>query len=76
MLLVVSCFKTQIMKKAFLAALITGLVAGAVLLYLTNRTPEEKTADDVEDAAEDAYDTMNEHIGKVEKATEQALGDL
>ncbi len=64
------------MKKAFLAAIITGLVAGAVLLYLTNRTPEEKAADDVGDAAEDAYDTMNKHINKVERKTRQVLGDL
>ena len=64
------------MKKAFLAAVIVGLVAGAVLLYLTNRTPEEEAADDIEDAAGDAYDTMNKHINKVEKATEKALKDL
>jgi hypothetical protein len=63
------------MKSLLITAAIIGTVAAA-LIYLTDDrsflgTTDE--ADDVTDAAEDAYTTMNKHLGHVERKTENAL---
>lgn len=62
------------MKKILLAAVLTGAAAAFLIMYLGRSYNEDKEINDIEDAAEDAYDTMNKHIGKVERATEKALG--
>ena len=62
------------MKKILLITFLGGAVAAAAIILLTRKTPGEKAADDVSDAAEDAFDTMNKHLHKVENATEAATG--
>ena len=57
------------MKTILAVAAVAG-IAGAIAIYFfseANRT----AGDDISDAASDAYDTMNKHIGSVERATER-----
>ncbi len=61
------------MKKLLIASIIAGVAVAGLLYYLQDSFGEKKTADDIEDAAEDAYDTMNKHIGKVERHFDHAL---
>jgi len=58
------------MKKIFIAATIVGAAAAGVILYLRRKNDPINR---VEDAAEDAHDVMNKHIGKVERKTDFAL---
>ena len=66
------------MKSIFITTIIVGAVLGTLIYYATEtqRTPASRAddaLDDIEDAAGDAYDTMNKHIGRVERTAEKAL---
>ncbi len=61
------------MKKLLIASIIAGAAVAGLLFYLRDELSEKKTADDIEDAAEDAYNTMNKHIGKTERMFDHAL---
>lgn len=61
------------MKKLFIASLIAGAAVVGLLYYLQDTFGEKKTADEIGDAAEDTYDTMNKHIGRVERKFDHAL---
>ncbi len=61
------------MKKLLIASLIAGAAVAGLLFYLRDTISEKKTADDIGDAAEDAYNTMNKHIGKAERTFDHAL---
>jgi hypothetical protein len=50
-------------------------IAAAIALYFVNES--NKTAlDEVGDAAEDAYDTMNENIGKAESTARRGFNAM
>lgn len=54
------------MKNILIAAVTVGAAIAGIILYYRNRhTP----AGEVEDAANDAYNIMNDGIGKVERGT-------
>ena len=62
------------MKKLFIATIAIGAAIAGLLLYMqSDQYAEKKTADDISDAAEDAYDTMNKHIGRAEHAFDHTL---
>ena len=54
-----------------LTVAIVGAAIAGLLLYLEN---QDRPANRIEDAAEDAYDTMNEAIGSVERPMQHAMG--
>lgn len=58
------------MKSVLITALVAGIVVAAALIIADNY--ERDSIDDVGDAAEDAYNTMNKHIRRVERSA----GDL
>jgi hypothetical protein len=60
------------MKSLLITAAIVGAVAAAIILYLSDETSNSAEGE-VGDAAEDAYKTMNKHIGRVERQTEKAI---
>ena len=63
----------QIIMKTILAVAAVAGIAGAIAIYFFSEA--NKTAgDEIADAAGNAYDTMNKHIGSVERATERAFG--
>ena len=60
-----------IMKNMLLTvALLGSAIAGLILYYDKKNKPANK----VLDAAKDAYDTMNEGIGRVERPMQHAMG--
>lgn len=64
------------MKNILIAATIVGIVAAGVIIYLRDyyRTNElEDAAEDVGDAAKNAYNTMDKHIRKIERKTDPVL---
>jgi len=65
------------MKKILIAATIVGAVAAGLIIYLreyySDTNEIEDAAEDVGDAANDALDTMNKHIRKVERKTDPVL---
>jgi hypothetical protein len=61
------------MKKIVIASILVGAAVAGLLFYLRNQLAEKKTSDDVEDAADNAYNTMNKHIGRVERTFDHAL---
>ena len=61
------------MKKLFIASIIAGVAVISLLYYLQESFGEKKTADQLKDAADDAYNTMNKHIGKAERTFDHAL---
>lgn len=63
------------MKSLLITAAIVGAAAAALIIYMsdTNTGASIKGSDNVEGAAEDAYDTMNAHLGNLEKETEKAF---
>ena len=65
--------KIVTMKKLLIASIIAGVAVVGLLYYLQDSLGEKKTADEVGDAAEDAYNTMNKHIGRVERKFDHAL---
>jgi hypothetical protein len=63
------------MKNILIAALVAGAAGAALILYLTY-DPRPSHANDVADAADDAYRTMNRGIGSVERSTEKVFDDV
>ena len=65
------------MKNILIAAAIVGVVAAGVIIYMTNYAGTsnelEDAADDVGDAAKDAWNTMDKNIRKVERKTDPVL---
>jgi len=61
------------MKNLVIATVIVGAAVAGLLLYLRDQTGVRGQINDVEDAADDAYKTMNKHIGKVERTFDHAL---
>jgi hypothetical protein len=59
------------MKTMLLTAAIVGVAIAGYLLYEQQRS---KPKNRIEEAAEDAYDTMNEAIGSVERPMQHAMG--
>jgi len=59
------------MKKILIAATAVGATIAGIILYNRKRNNEGKQ---VEDAAKDAYKTMNDGIGKVERNTMHSMG--
>lgn len=61
------------MKKLVIASVITGAAIAGLLFFLRDQLGEKKTADEIGDAAEDAYHTANKFIRKEEDAFDPAL---
>lgn len=64
------------MKNVLIAAIVAGVAGAALVLYLSNNLQPSSEADDIADAADDAYKTMNRSIGSVERGTERAFDSL
>lgn len=58
--------KNMLLTAAAVAAALTGLI-----LYFQKKN---KPTNQISDAAQDAYQTMNETIGKVERPMQHAMG--
>jgi len=63
----------KIMKNILIAAVVVGITAAGLILYLRDRVEADDEFDEVEDAAGDAYTTMNRNIGKAERAVRNAV---
>lgn len=64
------------MKALLITAAIVGAAVAALVFYGADDTTFGGSGtSDVDDAAEDAYKTMNKHIGRVERKTEEALNN-
>ena len=63
------------MKNIFITAAIVGVAAAALILYYFRENDADEALDDISDAAGNAHRTMNKYIGRVERRTENALGD-
>jgi hypothetical protein len=63
--------KLKRMKKIFMAATAVGAATAGVIIYLRNRNSEQKT---IENSAKDAYRTMNNGLGKVERLGQHSMG--
>jgi hypothetical protein len=59
------------MKKILIAATAVGATIAGLVLYSRKRNNEPRQ---IEDAAKDAYKTMNDGIGKVERNTMHSMG--
>lgn len=59
------------MKKILIAATAVGSTIAGIILYNRKRNNGTKQ---VENAAKDAYNTMNDGIGKVERNTMHSMG--
>ena len=59
------------MKKILLAATAVGATIAGIILYSRKRNTGTKQ---IEDAAKDAYNTMNYGIGKVERNAKHSMG--
>jgi len=59
------------MKKIVIAATAVGAAIAGIILYNRKRTNGNKP---VERAAKDAYNTMNDGIGKIEHDTVHSMG--
>lgn len=60
------------MKKILIAATAVGAAIAGIILY--NRRRNTQGVRRVKNAAKDAYDTMNEGIGKVERNPMHSMG--
>ena len=61
------------MKKILIAATAAGATIAGIILYNRRRNRNNGTKQ-VENAAKDAYNTMNDGIGKVERNTIHSMG--
>lgn len=61
------------MKKILIAATVVGAIAGGLFVYMRNFYAKRDELDNVEDAADDAFHTMNKHIRRVERKTNGIL---
>lgn len=62
----------SIMKKVLVAAAAVGAAIAGIILY--NRKRNNSAPKRIENAAKDAYDTMNEGLGKVERTAMHSMG--
>ena len=61
------------MKNILIAALVVGVAAAGVILYLNNKDEVSETWDELSDSAEDAYDKMNSKMTKAKRKAKQAF---
>ena len=61
------------MKNILIAALVVGVAAAGVILYLNNRDELAETWDELSDSAEDAYDKVDSKMSKAKKKAKQAF---
>lgn len=59
------------MKKILIAATTVGAAIAGIILYNRNKNNGSKR---IENAAKDAYNTMNDGIGKVERNAMHSMG--
>lgn len=59
------------MKTILLSVVLVGAAIAAIVLY---NEEQNKPKNRIKNAAEDAYDTMNEAIGSVERPMHHAMG--
>ena len=59
------------MKSMLLSVTILGIVIAGMVLYAEEK---RKPKNRVKDAAEDAYDTMNDALGGIERPMQYAMG--
>jgi len=59
------------MKKILLAATAVGATIAGIILYSRKRNNGTRQ---IENAAKDAYHTMNDGLGKIERNTVQSMG--
>lgn len=60
------------MKKILIAATAVGAAIAGIILY--NRNKNNEGTKRIEDAAKDAYNTMNDGIGKIERGAMHSMG--
>ena len=60
------------MKKILIAATAVGAAIAGIILY--NRKRVNSDPGQIEDAAKNAYDTMNNGIGKIERGAMHSMG--
>jgi hypothetical protein len=60
------------MKKILIAATAVGAAIAGIILY--NGRKRNTGAKQVDNAAKDAYDTMNNGIGKIERSAMHSMG--
>jgi hypothetical protein len=60
------------MKSIFLAATAVGTAIAGIILY--NRRRSNSGTRQIENAASDAYQTMNSGLGKIERSTIHSMG--
>jgi hypothetical protein len=60
------------MKKILIAATAVGAAIAGIILY--NKTRMNSGSAQVEDAAKNAYDTMNNGLGKIERNPSHSMG--
>ena len=59
------------MRNVLIFAGLAGIAAAVAIYFVTES--QKDLGDEIEDAADDAYDTMNKHIGKVERKTRKSF---
>ena len=59
------------MKSMLLAVLVVGAAVAALIVY---NEEQRKPQNRIKNAAEDAYDTMNEAIGSIERPLTNTMG--
>ena len=67
-----SSTKTGIMKKILFAATAVGAAIAGIILY--NKRRSNSASGQIENAAKDAYDTMNNGLGKIERNPSHSMG--
>lgn len=60
------------MKKALIAATAVGAAIAAIILY--NKRRMNSGSGQIEGAAKNAYDTMNNGLGKIERGAMHSMG--
>lgn len=68
---IVQHLETCVMKTMLLTVAIIGVAVAGLILYTEE---QKKPKNRIKNAAEDAYDTMNEAIGSVERPMQYAMG--
>jgi hypothetical protein len=61
------------MKNILITALVVGVAAAGVILYLNNRDEVSETWDELSDSAEDAYDKADSKMSKAKRKAKQAF---
>jgi hypothetical protein len=63
------------MKNILIFACVAG-IASAIAIYFTTEANKDLGSNRISDAAGDAYDTMNQGIGAVERSTRNAFDSM